>query len=285
MSYKWLIVIFPRYIYNFRGTRGLKLRKCTCHYRGQVCLYGQGGSGAVRKGGVGGREEPSTFRITSLGRCLRCLSTKWDLNIAHKLLWSNQGALKEIRLGLKALGLWVNKNFNKNGKYSPGPWYSISLGCWRSISQSYNLSDVHKGVRESENCVGQRRFQKQPAERPSALWLAFLEPETYLKVKPFPQDKIPIKTTCAQHTTHNKSISIHIELSRQPVVPIYHHPHFMYEKPESQRGGGRNLVPGSEIPTLFLKFLSSFYILNSNCLFNHSDALVQFTVLICNLRR
>lgn len=58
MSYKWLIVIFPRNIYNFRGTGGLKLMKCTYHYGGQVCLHGQGGSGIVRKGGVGGREDP-----------------------------------------------------------------------------------------------------------------------------------------------------------------------------------------------------------------------------------
>lgn len=131
--------------------------------------HGQGGRGIIREGGFGRREDPRIFRIISCGYWLHCLSTKWDQNIAYKLLWSNQGILKEIRLGLKAIGLWVNKNFNKNGKYSPGLWYTISPGCWCSIGQSYNLSDVCKVERVSENSVGPKRFQKQNQQKDQRL--------------------------------------------------------------------------------------------------------------------
>lgn len=127
-------------------------------------LWSSGVCTARREWYCGGREGPCNYRVTSLGCCLHCICIKWGQNTAHKLLWSNRGALKEIRLGLKALGLWVNKNFNKNGKYSPGPWYNISPGCWCSISQSYNLSDIRQAERVRENCVGQR-FQKQKLQK------------------------------------------------------------------------------------------------------------------------
>lgn len=148
-------------MWNFKGVEGLQLRKWTCHCRPQMCLRGPG-SKAREFGRERGPHYPQKNFLWLLS-C--CLSTKRDQNTAHKLLWSNQGALKEIRLGLKALGLWVNKNFDKNGKYSPGPWYNISLGCWYSISQSYNLSDVCKVERVSKNCVGQRKFQKHNLQK------------------------------------------------------------------------------------------------------------------------
>lgn len=41
----------------------------------------------------------------------------------------------------------------------------ISPSCWCSISQSYHLSDIHKVEWVSENCVGQRRFQKHSLQK------------------------------------------------------------------------------------------------------------------------
>lgn len=108
-------------------------------------------------------------------------------------------------------------------------------------------------------------------------------PETYRKVKSFPQDKMPIKPPVPNTCPITKQFPYTIVMITYrwlSVITIPLSP--KDEEPENERGGDGGtwsqvfwLLPPSTD--------SSVVYLNSNCLFNLYDALVQFTILRYNL--